>query len=509
MKNTLDIKRYLYRLKIIITGLICSHIISFIHVYLSNKELYEKISVIHATNYLVVPNLIVLEELKSLETAFYGGFFFSLTVGACLTILSFAAAMFWIKIFSRNKLFLLLFLLFWLTGLFLVNANGFSPFVSVHFIIVPVVVFILSLKWFPTSDKGSLSGKPKTKILIHVICIVALALMSTSRMNATTYSHIRDNILLSSKSGISLNNFYYSYTLFAAQAFKSLQQDMLKTCRILVPSGMQVSEGVKQALIHHDYLIVNTDIPCDLELQYNKSSIKLAHKGKQEIETTQKEFLENPGKMLSLFSRKCDRFVFFRSFTFISLLMVSGLFCYLVLYLPFRIISLFSMGKYSKGFPGSLTAVICSFIAGVALLYSWDFKAPANFKSDNLERVLKSDRLGTRVAALKYIHGKKMDIGKIGIPSQMPVSPILLERYWLAKTLYWTQSSTSYDVNLVLLDDPQINVSYIAFDALGHRKSERSIRQILERLPALKQWYIQLYAYKSLRRLGWRQTELR
>lgn len=509
MKNSFDIKRYFYYLKIIITGLACSHIISFIHIYISNTGYYKKLSAIHEANYIIVPNLIVMENLKSLQTAFWSGFFFTLTVGACLTILSFAAAMFWTKILSRHRFFLAPILLFWFACLYFANANGFSLLVSAHFIIVPAVVFTVSLKWLPVRAKSNVPGKAIPRIFIHIICIAALAFISTSRMNPATFSLVRDNILLSNKGGIDLNNFYYSHTLYAAQVFKSLQQDMLRTCKISASSNMPVSKALKQALLNRDYLIVNTDIPCDLELQSNNEFIKMNHRGKLIIKTTQNDFLKNPDKMLQMFSQKCDRYVFFRQFTYISLLLVSGLFCYLVLYIPFRIITLFFMGRYLKGFPGSLTAVICCFIAGAMSLYLWHPERAENFKNENLEQALKSDKLETRVAALKYIHRRKMDVGKIGIPSQMPGSPVILERYWLAKTLYSAKSASSYDVNLALLDDPQINVSYIAFDALGHKKNQRAAREILERIPTLKKWYVQLYAYKSLRRLKWRQTGLR
>lgn len=507
IQNIPDIKKYLYIMKIIITGLLCSQIISFIHVYISNTGYFQKLSAINSAGYLVVPNLIVMEKLKGVESAFFGGFFFTLTVGACLTILSFAAARFWDGILSRQKFFLISIILFLLGCLYLVNANGFSFLVSIHFIIVPGVVFFAALKWFPNQDKNSVPGKAGIKILIHITCIAALAFMGTSRMNSVTYSLIRDNILLSAKPGISINNFYYSYTLYAAQVFKSVGQDMLRTCRISSSTGIPVSETVKKALINRDYLIVNTDDSCDLELDYSKESIKMNHKGKDILRTTEKEFLKNPGKMLKQFSQKCDKHVFFRQFTFISLLLVSGLFCYLLLYFPFRIITLVFCGK---SLTGSFIAVVCCFIMCAGILYFWHPEKPKNFKKENLAQALKSASLDTRVAALKYISRKRMDIGKIGIPAQMPGSPIILERYWLAKALGSSKSSNTFDITLELLDDPQINVSYIAFNALAQRKDQgkvkRSIREILERIPGLKQWYVQLYAYKALRRLKWRQA---
>ncbi|MDM8538864.1 hypothetical protein QUF70_19075, partial [Desulfobacterales bacterium HSG17] len=59
-----------------------------------------------------------------------------------------------------------------------------------------------------------------------------------------------------------------------------------------------------------------------------------------------------------------------------------------------------------------------------------------------------------------------------------------------------------------LLDDPQINVSYIAFNSLAQKKGRNSVREILTRMQKSQQWYVQLYAYKSIRRLKWRQTGL-
>ncbi|WP_207687781.1 HEAT repeat domain-containing protein [Desulfonema limicola] len=504
-------------LKLIITGVISSQIISLVHVYISNTQYFYKLSAIRKAGYLVVPNLIVMEKLKSIGPAFFGAFFFTFTVGTCLTILSLSAAWTWDRIFSRHNIFFIPIALFWSGCLVLLNINGFSPMASIQFIFVPFAVFSASIIWFSkTPENKNLENKTpenknrpfKARIIIHFICIAALAFMGTSRMNSSTFSLIRDNFLLSNKAGISLNNFYYTYTLYAAQVFKSLNQDMLRTCRISSPGGLPVSRALKRTLINYDYLVINTDDYCDLELEYSKNAIKMSHKGKEIINTTEQEFLKNPGKMLKSFSQKCDHNVFFRQFTFISLLLVSGLFCYLVLYMLFKLMVSIVLGKYLKGFSGFMVTIICCLITGAAVFYFWHPEKPKIFKKENLARALKSENADTRIAALKFISARKIDIGKIGIPPQMPASPIILERYWLAKALYSAGSPESFEINLALLEDPQINVSYIAFNSLGQKKSKDSVREILKQIKILEQWYVQLYAYKSLRRLNWRQTGL-
>ena len=91
-QNRPNTNRYLYILLIMTTGLISSQLISFIHVYISNNQYYQKLSAIHEAGYLAVPNLIVMEKLKCIGPAFFGGMFFTFSVGACLTIMLWPAA---------------------------------------------------------------------------------------------------------------------------------------------------------------------------------------------------------------------------------------------------------------------------------------------------------------------------------------------------------------------------------------------------------------------------------
>jgi HEAT repeat protein len=60
---------------------------------------------------------------------------------------------------------------------------------------------------------------------------------------------------------------------------------------------------------------------------------------------------------------------------------------------------------------------------------------------------------------------------------------------------------------LDLADDPVPVVACQALWALGQRKDRQTIPEIVERIDASSHWYIQMYAYRALRTLGWVQPQ--
>ena len=86
---------------IVIIGLLISQIISTLMVYYSNKTLFNKCEMLILSGYLVVPNQIVAQGLTKPGPAFWGGLFFTLSVGAGAIVLSFFLAVIW-KFFYPN-----------------------------------------------------------------------------------------------------------------------------------------------------------------------------------------------------------------------------------------------------------------------------------------------------------------------------------------------------------------------------------------------------------------------
>ena len=61
----------------LLTGLIAAQIIATVHVYLSNLNLYNTLTLIRDSGYLAVPNQNVMPGLKGFTPAFCGGLFYT------------------------------------------------------------------------------------------------------------------------------------------------------------------------------------------------------------------------------------------------------------------------------------------------------------------------------------------------------------------------------------------------------------------------------------------------
>jgi HEAT repeat protein len=100
-----------------------------------------------------------------------------------------------------------------------------------------------------------------------------------------------------------------------------------------------------------------------------------------------------------------------------------------------------------------------------------------------------------------------MDVSDFQAYQGMLASPHIPERYWLVRALGVSKQPEAYEDLLTFLDDPHPNVVCMAFYALGRRGDKRAVSEIIKRIETSDHWYNQWYAYKALRRLGWRQRK--
>ena len=142
--------RISYPAKALFLGLILAQIIATFHVYGSNLCVHQNLSHISKAGYLIVPNQKSLPLLLEWGPAFWGGLFFSLTVGAGLSVLAIASAWIWVRLLRRRRKFLLPWLIPWIGLLFLLNRHGFHFVTNLYFILVPPFVFFATVKWMPT-----------------------------------------------------------------------------------------------------------------------------------------------------------------------------------------------------------------------------------------------------------------------------------------------------------------------------------------------------------------------
>ncbi len=205
--------------------------------------------------------------------------------------------------------------------------------------------------------------------------------------------------------------------------------------------------------------------------------------------------------MLRKFSSKTDRHAFFRHFTFFSLLIGFPLSLYLLLYGLFRLIS----GCFLDVRASSILASTLCLVTGITVLVLFHQSRVRNLDVRDVAQALESERWQERVAALKTIEQRGMQIGGFQAYQRMLKSPHIPERYWLAKALGFSRRSETYNDLLALLDDPHPNVVSMAFYGLGRRRDSRAVKEVLTRIETSDDWYNQWYAYGALRALGWKQ----
>jgi hypothetical protein len=484
--------------KALLPGLLAAQVLATIHVHLSNADLYGKLVAIKAAGYMAMPNQEIMNGLQDFGPAFFGGLFFTFTAGAGISILALAAVWIWDRLFLRNKFVLILISLIWTGFLWQVNNKGFCPVVTAYFLVIPAVVIASALRSMPSQrDKNIwIDG------VVQFVPIVLLALLWTSQIDRSLFSNLRDNFLLSNTLGTRINDFYYKYTLYPAEALKTLDQKILKTCHLKHIKEKRTRELLEKELLKYDYLCVDNDLKVDLKIEAKNNTLLFKNSDKIILKTTLAEFLFIPHNILNRFSLKSDKNRFFRQLTLLSLLMGFPIILYVMLYSLFHFISRFFLGSTTS----SVLASILCLLVGIATLAYFHFSKVENINWKDLAEALVSNRWQKRVAALKMIDRKGIEIGRFKAYEKILESPYIAERYWLARALGVSRQPETYKQLLLSLDDQNTNVVCMALYSLGRRGNIEAVKKIMNVLETSNHWYEQWYAYKALRNLGWSQT---
>jgi len=484
----------------VLLGMILCQVLATVHVYLSNQNLYETISAITKAGYVPVPNMRVAIHLKDFSVAFWGGLFFTLSLGCGLSVFSFGSAYIWDQMLGRNRIALILLILSWLIFLAALNVRGIQPLVTSYFLVIPPAVFWISLKGRVEQSRE----KSRLMRITYLFPIVGLALllMWVSKTDGNFFINVRDNLLLSNPVGKKINDAYYRYTLYPAEVFKSLDQKILKTGSLRSVSN-PVSRRLENALLYHDYLLVNEEIPADLTITMSDGFLVFSNRGKTVLKASPQKFFNQHSALLKRFSIESDPYALFRQATFWSLLIGLPIVLYVFVFSVLRFITGFYM---EPGASSILTASLC-FLLGLALSVPLIQSKGMTREIEDISQALSSRHWQKRVAALKMVTEKRLEIGDFPAYRRVLLSTRVPERYWLAKALGVSRRAETYPDLLSLWDDPSRNVVCMVYEGLGRRGDRRVVEKILERLKKSEDWYVQGYAYKSLRRLGWKQKK--
>ncbi|RJP86055.1 MAG: HEAT repeat domain-containing protein [Desulfobacteraceae bacterium] len=462
----------------------------------SNTYLYNNLIAMQQAGYhLLVPNTLVMPTLQEWAPAVYGGLFFTLTVGAGLSLMGWFGVYLW-RIFPRLRWIIAGSLLLF-SGYVLINLNSPGVNLPITFIcmLIPAISGFVALQFYAGL---CISGNFRIPV-VHMAVIVMIGMIWMPKVNADVFTTIRDSLLLTNPTGQKINDFYYKYTLYPAEAFKSLDQKQLKTVNIKIPDN-GLSQRIESRLLKEDYFPVAATHPADIVVIQENNRILFQNNGRTVHISTISEFFASPSDHLTTVSQKSDYYHFFRKMTFIGLIAASPLICYMILHTVLTIL-LFPIP--SVVMRSGCAATACLLATGIAALPLYiDASPPA---PSEISRYLESDRWQDRVSALKCISNDDIPIDGLNELFRLVDSPWTAERYWLAKSLSNSRSPKTGQLALILLNDPQPNVECMALFSLGNRNQPAAIPEIQRKMASSDHWYVQWYGYKALKRLGWKQ----
>ena len=492
-------KRRLYAPAVLVVGLLSAQIVATAHVYLSNLDLLQATEAMMRSGYLAVPNARVSEHLNSLATAMAGGLFFTLSIGAGLSLATLIGAWLWDRAFRRRRTVLFFYLLIWAACIVLVNDNGWNLVASSYLVVVPLITGVAAIELLPART----TLVSPTGVLWPVSAAIILALLWSLVLDRHMFSNIRDHLLLGNRAGQSITDAYYAYTLFPAQAFKSLAQKQLRTCVIGSNLDRDSWTRLERTVRARDYLPIPAGYRADLtiDLQADKKGFSLENNRLAVLSVPLEELLGSPDQALAVYSNQLDRNRMFRTLTLACLLLGLPLVLFSFLFSLLGVLpNLFLTVAVSD-----VIAAICCIVVGGILLVPVYQGHTATVLPGNPSVTLFAPSPVERIAALRQACEEQRDIlvevKKQGIEN----SPHIAERYWLARSLAYTRDPAAHAMLLTLADDPAPIVACQALWALGERKNQDAVPEIINRINASSHWYIQMYGYRALRTLGWVQ----
>ncbi|MGW8186572.1 MAG: HEAT repeat domain-containing protein [Desulfobacterales bacterium] len=486
----------------VLIGLSIAQLVAMAQIYISNLQLFEDISALHRAGYLEIPTLHSLQRMGTLKPTVFGGLFFTLSTGAGLTLATIGAIWIWHNLSRRNRPVLVLLLIIWVAGLLMVNLNGFNLFGSLYFALIPAGVSLVYLRCLPPEhDHNGVLNR-----LLPLYPLACLAVIWVIQADNNLFINIRDFLLLSNPVGKSVNDFYYRYTLYPAEAFKSQEQKLQHPIRLTDIRPAALDRRVTSQMRYRDYLVVGDDAPVELQIKQAGDHLDWLNNGLRILAITPESFFSNPNAVLAQYSRQTDRSAFLRTFTFFGILLAFPILLYCGFFGILRLLT----GFVLQPSRATLFSSLVCFIIGVLLLVPVYQGGRRPVDAGDLAAALDAADWRNRVAALKLIEQLQLEITAYPSYQKSIASRHLPERYWLAHALGLSKDHRTIDDLFTLLSDPQPNVVCQALYGLGKRGGDRRpevIAAILATIRSTDSWYVQRYAYLALRSLGWRQPE--
>jgi len=476
-------------------GLIIAQAVGTLQVWQSNHLLHDKMQAVLAVGFLAVPNAHVLPSLETALAAICGGLFFTLSLGAGITLASMALAWLLPPDTRVDRLRYYIPLVLWAIILTLINVDGVDLYVNLYFIFIPPLVFLANRRGF---KKTSLR-----KGILRLLPVIILALLWFSQFDAQMFIDIRDRLLLSNPVGQRINDFYYRYTLYPAEVFKPLSQKTIRTASVDLISDPVHRKTISQILIGLDWLPVSNSRLAELVIREKDARLILSKNDRTYVTSSFSEMSSRPEAVLKEFSEKEDRYPLFRQLTYYGILFAFPILLYIGLYTVMRWLLRIVASPQSAATAASAACLLL----GVAVWIYFQQGRTELFTPNELPGALSSDHWQTQVAALRQCRRGDIDVFALPSYEALKTSSNTAVRYWLVETLVASKQKDTARELIGFLNDPSINVRTRACEILAQRNVRSAVETLLMRLTASDNWYFQWYAYKALKALGWKQSQ--
>lgn len=485
------------------TGLIIAQLIATGFVYLSNLEVHQMVLAAKASGYVAIPYGQAAAPLTAWRAAIWGGLFYTLSIGVGLTLATWALWHLWTLVFHQNKRLIFGLIGLWIAVLVAANLTGPVLFPSLFCFLVPLAALGCLYKF------GSIpSGQNRLLWIIPAAAIGLLTAIWATQLNQNLFIAIRDHLLLSNPAGRAVNDFYYRYTLFAAQSFKSVYQKTLRTYHLEGDIDERETKKLKTLLLRLDMLHLPQLNKPDMTIGISKTAVVLADRHGRRSEAELTSFLKRPEKLLKAFSHASDRYRPLRRITLYGLLFGFPILLFVGVYTVVRIGMelLFIRGFGCSEKHATFAASLVCLIVGIGLYWPMHAGSTSPLPNENLPDALTADAWPMRVAALRHIEKQGLELADYPQYRTLLNSAMPVERYWLARALAVSRSASTFTDLVSLVEDRHPNVRCQVYYALGKRGYRRAIQIIKAQMFVSDHWYTQWYAYRALRRLGWHQA---
>jgi hypothetical protein len=478
-------------------GLLTAQLIATCFVYRSDQRVLELVRAAGNAGYLPLPAGPAVDFLNGWATALWAGLFYTLSIGTGLTLLTWASLRLWQVLFRGNRAVLIFLSALWIGLTAFANLRGPALFPTLFCLLVPGATAVICVRTRPPAgDTRNLAWVPP------LVTLIALTALWATQMNTDLFVSIRDNILLSNAAGRRVNDFYYRYTLFAAESFKSFNQKTLRSCNLDSAGGRAAARKLEKLLANRDILALPRIKRPDMRVVSSGGRLQLVSAAGGRMEVAAGQLWSDPDKVLRSFSDATDRNAPLRRMTLAGILAGFPVLLFVMVYGMLHLPARFIMGPERA----ALTVSGICLVIGILLFLPMLNARPTAVTPQNIDAALAADQWPQRVAALRYIEKNNLEIAAHPGYRRLLASPLVVERYWLARAMAGSRVEETYARLLPMIRDPHPNVICQAFYALGEMGRRSAVGPIKQRLLELDHWYAQWYAYGALRKLGWHQN---